>query len=110
MAFDFFAEDHNGNLFVNPMCVAFTTTTNASGVWSVNITNAYLTHIHSVQVTAKSPDNTLANSYTATLSSVSLTSVGGFVFKPATILLGGSPIQSAGNNVTVHVTVIGDQA
>lgn len=110
MAFDFFVEDSSGTLVTDPICAAFSTTTNSSGVWSVNISAVGFTHIHSVNVTAKSPDNTNANSYTATLSSVSTTSVGGYVFKPNAILIGGSPIQSAGNNVTVYVTVIGDLA
>lgn len=110
MAFDFFAEDNNGNLYTYPMCVSFSATSDSSGHWSADITDASLTHIHSVHVTAKSSDNTPANAITASLSSVSLTTIAGGVSKPQTVpALGGSPVQSAGANVTVYVTVIGDQ-
>lgn len=111
MAFDFFSEDNNGNLFTYPMCVAFSTTSDSSGHWSVDITNAGLTHIHSVSAQAKSSDNTPANAVTASVSTFSTTAVSGGVSKPLTVpALGGSPVQSAGSGVTVYVTVIGDQS
>lgn len=110
MAFDFFAQDNNGNLISSPMCTSFSTTSDSSGHWSVDMTNAGLTHIHSVSAQAMSSDNTPANAVTASISTFSTTTVAGGVHKAQTVgALGGSPVQSAGA-VTVYVTVIGDQA
>lgn len=109
MAFDFFAQDNSGNLYQSPMCVSFSTTSDSSGHWSVDMTNAGLTHIHSVSAQAMSPDNTPGNSVTASVSTFTTTTVAGGVHKPANVaVLGGSPVQNAGA-VTVYVTVIGDQ-
>lgn len=109
--FDFFSEDNAGSLFTYPMCVAFSTTSDSNGHWTVDISNASLTHIHSVNVTAKSADNTPANAVTASVNLVTTTTVAGGVSKPQTVpALGGSPVQSAGANVTVYVTIIGDQS
>lgn len=111
MAFDFFAEDNNGNFFISPICVSFSVVSDSSGHWSADITNASLTHIHSVIATAKSSDNTPANAITASVSTFTTTAVAGGVSKPQTVgALGGSPVQSAGANVTVYITVIGDQS
>jgi hypothetical protein len=110
MAFEFFSEDNDGNLYIYPMCVAFSTTSDSSGHWSVDITNAGLTHIHSVSATGKSPDNTPANAVSASVSTFSTSTVSGGVHKSQAVpALGGSPVQSAGA-VTVYVTVLGDQS
>lgn len=111
MAFDFFAMDSSGNLYQSPICSAFSTTTDSSGHYSVDISGVGYTHVYSVSATAKSPDNTPANANTASVSTFSTSAVAGGVHKPQTVpALGGSPVQSAGSGVTVYITVIGDQA
>lgn len=102
--------DSSGNFYVFPVQVIMSATTDSSGNFSVNYASAGLTHVYGVQVTAKSADNTLANSATACVSSLSLTACSGHVTLPQTVpALGGSPVQAAGAGLTVYIVVIGDQ-
>lgn len=108
--FETLGMDSSGNLLLFPIQVYGTTTTDSSGNFTFDFTNAGLTHAYTVQVTAKSASNSLANSATAYVSSFSTTAVSGHVTLPQNIaILGGSPVQAAGSGLTVYVTVFGDQ-
>lgn len=109
--FTTYTEDTSGNLVAYPILVKASATSDSNGHWSVDISNVFLTHVHTVVAQAISPDNTPANAIEASVSSFSTSTVSGGVYKAANVnLLGGSPVQSAGSGVTVYVTVLGDQA
>lgn len=109
MAFDFFAEDNNGNLFTNPMAVAFTVTTTSGGAFSADITNAGLTHVRSVSAQCLNSGSGVTNATVTSLTGVSTTTISGNVYQ-FTQNLGILNLAAAASGKTVHITVIGDQA
>lgn len=100
----------NSELLAFPVQVYTSTTTDANGNWLIDYSECALTHVYSIYATALSPDNTSANVYTASVSSLSTSTASGHVIKPRTVAaLGDSPVQSVGAGVTVYVIVYGDQ-
>ena len=109
MAFDFFVEDNQGNLTQSPMLVHTTATTASDGTFSVNISNAGLTHIYNVHATVLASNNTLANAAVASISSFTTSTVSGIAYQSSTAVLGLLSINAVGAGRTVYITVIGDQ-
>lgn len=109
MAFDFFASDNNGNLIQSPMCVVGSTTTDSSGNFSLDISNAGLTHIYSVSVTAFSTSTASLSQLYASVSTFSISTVAGKVQQPVNVVLSSPSMTPVGSGKTVYVTVIGDQ-
>ena len=109
MPFNFFVEDESGNLTQDPMLVHTTATTASNGTFTVDISNAGLTHVHGVQASALAANNTLSNALQVAVSSFSTTSVGGVIYQPTTAVLGLLGITTAGAGHTVYITIIGDQ-
>lgn len=107
MAFDFFVQDNEGNLVDNPMCTVFTATTNSSGEFTVDMTNASLTHIHTAHVSTVAAGTAVTNMGVCNITSLSTTSISGIAYL-FTSLLGVLGL-TASNGQTVYVTVIGDQ-
>lgn len=109
MAFDFFAEDHNGNFYQNPICVAFSVTTTSGGAFSANITDAALTHIRSISAQCLNTASGVTNTTVTSITGFSTTSVTGNVYQ-FTSTLGVLNLAAAGSGRTVYITIIGDQA
>lgn len=108
--FETLGMDTSASLLQFPIQVYATATTDSSGNFSISYSDISLTHVYSAYAMAISPDNTVANTCTAAISSLSLTAVSGHVIKPQTVgALGGSPVQSAGSGISVRVIVYGDQ-
>jgi hypothetical protein len=110
MPFDFFVEDESGNLTQSPMLVHTTATTASNGTFTVDISNASLTHVHGVQACALAANNTLSNAIQVAVSSFSTTSVGGIAYQPTVAVLGVLGISAVGAGHTIYITIIGDQA
>lgn len=100
----------NSDLLQFPIQVYGSVTTDSSGNFSFDISGASLTHVYSVYATAKSADNTLANSATAHVATLTTSSVSGHVTLPQNVaVLGGSPVKAAGSGLTVYIIAYGDQ-
>lgn len=107
--YNVFAQKPDGTLLIDPIIVTGSATSDSSSHWTLDISNVGLTHVYSVTAEAKSADNSAANSVTASVSTFSTTTVAGGVSKPLTVgALGGSPVQGAGSDVVVYITVVGD--
>ena|SRR5579859_5586607 len=109
MPYDFFVEDESGNLTTNPMLVHTTATTASDGTFSVDITNAGLTHVYTVTAVVLATNNTLSNAIGTSISTFSTTTVAGIAYQPSVAVLGLIGIQPVGSGHTVHITIVGDQ-
>jgi len=109
MPFDFFVEDESGNLTQSPMLVHTTATTASNGTFTVDISNAGLTHVHGVQASSLATNNTLSNAIQVAVSSLSTTSVGGVAYQSTVAVLGLLGITTVGAGHVIYITVIGDQ-
>jgi hypothetical protein len=109
MAFDFFVEDESGNLTQSPMLVHTTATTASDGTFSVDISNAGLTHVYTVTATVLATNNTLANAIGVSISTFSTTSIAGIAYQPSVAVLGLLGIQAVGAGKVVRITIVGDQ-
>lgn len=109
MAFDFFVEDEQGNLTQSPMLVHTTATTASDGTFSVDISNAGLTHVYTVSATVVTSNNTLANAIGVSISTFSTSTVAGICYQPSVAVLGVIGIQAVGAGKTVRLTIVGDQ-
>lgn len=110
MAFDFFVEDESSNLTVNPMLVHTTATTASNGTFTVDISNAGLTHVYSVHATVVAPNNTLSNAVGTSISTFTTSTIAGIAYAPTAAVLGLLGITAVGAGHTVYITVIGDQS
>lgn len=109
MAFDFFAEDNNGNFYQNPICVSFSVSTTTGGAFTADLTNASLTHIHSISAQCLDTASGVTNTTVVSITGFSTTSVSGNIYQ-FTQNLGILNLAAAGSGRTVYITVIGDQA
>jgi hypothetical protein len=105
--FTTYTEDTSGDLVPFPLIIQSTSTTNSSGVFTLDISNAFLTHIHSVAVSPLASGTAVTDMMVCNVDSFSTSSVSGAVYKFTSTLgvLGLSPV----NGKTVYVTIIGDQ-
>lgn len=109
MSFDFFAEDHNGNFYQNPICVSFSVTTTTGGAFTANLTDAALTHIRSISAQCLNTASGVTNTTVTSVTEFSTTSVSGNVYQ-FTQNLGILNLTAADSGRTVYITIIGDQA
>lgn len=109
MAFDFFVEDESANLTQNPMLVHTTATTASDGTFTVDISNAGLTHVYTVSATVLATNNTLSNAVGASISTFTTSTVAGICYQPTAAVLGLLGIQAVGAGKVVRLTIVGDQ-
>jgi hypothetical protein len=108
MAFDFFAQDDDGDLITNPMCNVFQAVTDSSGNFSVDVTNDNLTNVYTAHVSPKATGSAVTNMMVANITTLTTTTVAGTVYE-FTSLLGVLGLTAA-TSKTVYVTVIADQS
>lgn len=108
MAFDYFVEDEQGNLVDSPMQVRISTTTDSSGHFFVNISNAGLTHVNSAHAVVKAAGTGVTDIRICSITTLTTSSVAGAVFE-CTETLGIFNMAAAGSGVTVWIVIEGDQ-
>jgi hypothetical protein len=109
MAYYTYAEDGSGNLNLNPMIVYTIATTNSSGEFTVDITDAGLTDVLSVHATVIASGSSLNDAIGVSIYTFDTTTIAGIAYKPTTAVLGLLGITAVGSGVEVLITVIGDQ-
>jgi hypothetical protein len=109
MAFDYFVEDESGNLYNSPIQVRTTGTTNSSGVFSVDLTGAALTHVHSAYAVVKGSTGGLTDTHVVSITDLTTSTVSGVAYA-FTDVLGVLGLATTSSGVTVWLIVEGDQS
>jgi len=108
MAFNFYVSDQSGNLTMEPILLHTTATTASDGTFSVDISDAGLTHVHTVHATVIAPNNTLSNAASTSISTFTTSTVAGIAYSNTLAVLGVLGIAAVGAGRTVYITVVGD--
>lgn len=106
--FTTYTEDTSGNLTISPLLIRATATTNSSGVFSVDISNVGLTHVHTVSVSPLASGTSETDMMICNVDSFSTSTVSGVAYE-FTSLLGVLGLTAAASK-TIYVTILGDQA